>query len=267
LPFGIVSASEVMQCAMSNIVEDIPGVEVIIDDILVTASTLQEHDERLEMVLKRARENNLKLNKNKCEFRKREVQYVGHLLTSEGVKPDPEKVRAVENMKAPTDKKSLMTFLGFIQYLSKFLPNLSSKSDKLRVLLKKDIVFYWDHEQESCFNELKKMVTNAPVLKYYDPDVPITLSVDSSSKGLGAAITQQGKPVAYASQALTETQQRYSQIEKETLAIVFGVKKFRQYLYGQKFIVESDHKPLQTIFKKSLKDIPLRLQRMLFDLT
>ena len=146
-------------------------------------------------------------------------------------------------MKALQSKKELQHFLGFVQYLAKFLPNMSEVSAPLRELLHKDIEWYRDIQQENSFQTLKKMCVNAPVLAYYDKTKPIVLTVDSSSKGLGADIMQEGKPIAYASCALTETQQRYSQIEKETLAIAFGCSKFNNFIFGQHVTVESDHKP------------------------
>lgn len=266
LPFGVKCASELYQSVMSEMIEDIEGAEVIMDDILVWGNTLEEHDQRLKKVLDKARKYNLKLSPNKCEFRKAEVTYVGHVLSEQGLKPDYEKLRAVEQMKAPENKKELQHFLGFIQYLAKFLPNMSEVSAPLRELLHKDIEWHWDSAQENSFQALKKMCINAPVLAYFDKDKPIVLSVDSSSKGMGAALMQEGKPVAYGSCALTETQQRYSQIEKETLAIVFGCRKFHQYIYGQKVTVESDHKPLQSIYRKGIHEMPVRLQNLMFQL-
>ena len=266
LPFGVKCASELYQSVMSQMIEDIEGTEVIMDDILIWGRTMAEHDQRLKRVLNKAREYNLKLSPSKCEFRKSEITYVGHTLSSEGLKPDSDKLRAVEQMKAPTNKKELQTFLGFVQYLAKFLPNMSDVSAPLRQLLHKEVEWHWENEQEKSFQTLKNMCTNAPVLAYFDETKPIVLTVDSSSKGLGAAIVQDGKPIAYASSALSETQQRYSQIEKETLTIVFGCKKFHQYIYGQKVVVESDHKPLQSIFKKGIHEMPARLQNFLFQL-
>ena len=266
LPFGVKCASELYQSVISQMIEDIEGTEVIMDDILIWDRTMAEHDQRLKRVLNKAREYNLKLSPSKCEFRKSEITYIGHTLSSEGLKPDSDKLRAVEQMKAPTNKKELQTFLGFVQYLAKFLPNMSDVSAPLRQLLHKEVEWHWENEQEKSFQTLKKMCTNAPVLAYFDETKPIVLTVDSSSKGLGAAIVQDGKPIAYASSALSETQQRYSQIEKETLAIVFGCKKFHQYIYGQKVVVESDHKPLQSIFKKGIHEMPARLQNFLFQL-
>ena len=166
----------------------------------------------------------MKLSPSKCEFRKSESTYVGHTLSSEGLKPDFDKLRAVEQMKAPTNKKELQTFLGFVQYLAKFLPNMPDVSAPLRQPLHKEVEWHWENEQEKSIQTLKKMCTNVPVLAYFDETKPIVLTVDSNSKVLGATIVQVGKPIAYASSALSETQQRYSQIEKDTLAIVFGCK-------------------------------------------
>ena len=161
-------------------------------------------------------------------MRKDQVPYVGHLLTSDGLKPDPEKVRAVEAMQPPRNVKELRTFLGFIQYLGKFLPNLAAESAPLRQLLEKEVVWHWNKEQQQSFKTLKHMVTKSPVLGYYNPNKPVTLTVDASANGLGAVLLQENKPIAYASRALTIAQQKYAQIEKELLAIVYACQKFHQ---------------------------------------
>ena len=263
LPFGIKSASEVFQKITSEMVADINGAEAIIDDILVWGATQEEHDERLRKVLDKAREYNLKLSVNKCEISRDSIKYVGHILSSEGVKPDPEKIRAVLAMKKPTNKPELLTFLGFIQYLGKFMPRMSDVSTPLRKLTEHSAEWIWSRQHDVSFETLKTMATNAPVLKYYDPNLPLTLSVDASSKGVGAVLIQEGKPVAYGSRALTSSQQNYAQIEKETLAVVYGCEKFHQYIFGRTVHVETDHKPLQSIFSKPLHKAPMRLQRLL----
>ena len=214
-------------------------------------------------MLRRAREVNLKFNAKKCKIKQEEVPYVGHVLSKDGLKADPEKIRAVKEMKPPANTKELKTFLGFIQYLGKFMPNMASESAPLRELLEKNVAWHWDHLQEESFQKLKQMASSTPVLGYYDPSNPLCLSVDASSKGLGAVLLQGEKPLAYASRALTPTQQRYAQIEKETLAIVYGVQKFHQYIYGRTTDVETDHKPLQYILNKPLHEAPLRLQKMM----
>lgn len=190
---------------ISQIVSDIEGAEAIIDDNLVWGSNQEEDDARLKRVLEKAMEYNLKLGLEKCEFRKPEVTYVGQRLTSKGVKPDPENIRAVRNMVKPTCSKDLQTFMGFIQYLSKFMPHLSTVSAPLKTLLEKNTAWHWDKEKEKSFLKLKDMATNASILQYYDPSKPLSRSVDASSKGLGAVLIQNQRPVAYASRALTPT--------------------------------------------------------------
>ena len=262
LPSGIKSAPEVFQNHMPELFSDVEGVKVIVDDILVWDKDDEEHDARLEQVLRRAREVNLKFNAKKCEI-KQEVPYVGHVLSKDGLKADPEKIRAIKKIKPPENAKELKTFLGFIQYLGKFMPNMATASAPLRELLEKNVAWHWDHLQEDSFQKLKQMASSTPVLGYYDPSRPLCLSVDASSKGLGAVPLRDEKPLAYASRALTPTQQRYAQIEKKTLAIVYGVQKFHQYIYGRRTDVETDHKPLQYILNKPLHEAPLRLQKMM----
>ena len=216
LPYGLKSAGEVYQRSVSNMVQDIEGCEAIVDDILIWGKDIAEHDKRLKQVLDRIRGYGMKLNRSKCEFRRNSISYVGHVLTGQGVKPDPEKVRAVKEMPPPTNVKELQTLLGFVQYLVKFIANLSEITAPLRQLLEKDIQWHWDSEQQSAFELLKEKVSNAPVLRYYDPKKDLVMSVDASSKGLGSVILQEGQPIAYASRALTKAQQNYAQIEKET---------------------------------------------------
>ena len=266
MPFGIKSAPEVFQNIMSQMVEDIEGAESIIDDILVWGATVEEHDMRVKRVLQKAKQYNLKLSRSRCEIRRSELKYVGHLLTQDGVKPDPEKVRAVQSMNKPENKQELLTFLGFVQYLGKFMPRMSDVSAPLRKLTEKSVVWNWSKEHDVSFNALKAMASDAPVLRYFDPKLPLTLSVDASSKGIGAVILQEGQPIAYGSRALTTAQQNYAQIEKEALAVVYGCTKFHYYIYGRPVLVESDHKPLQSIFAKPLMKAPLRLQRLLLTL-
>ena len=266
LPFGIKSAPEVFQRAIAQMRETLSGVDSIMDDIIVWGNNVEQHDERLREVLERAKSHQLRLSLKKCKIRQSEVSYVGHLLTADGVRADPEKVRAVIEMEQPKDISEVRRFLGFIQYLSKFLPSLSDESAPLRKLVEKDTAWHWGKSQEDSFHKLKQLASSTPVLRYYDVRNPVTLSVDASSKGLGAVLLQEGKPVAYASRALTSVQQQYAQIEKELLAIVYGCKKFHQYVYGREVEVETDHKPLQSIFKKPLHQAPSRLQKMLLQL-
>lgn len=263
LPFGISCAPEVYQRIMDTMLEGIKGAYAIIDDILIAAKTLEEHDKILKQVIERAFSYNLRLNFEKTNLRQSQVTYVGHMLTEHGLKPDPAKVQAVNDMPKPSSKEDVRRFLGFITYLGKFLPNLSGESLPLREILKTDVDFFWDAEQEKAFTRLKLLCSQCPVLKYFDTSVPVEVQCDASSKGLGAVLLQQGHPIAYASRALTDAETRYAQIEKEMLSIVFACKKFHCYIFGRETTVYNDHKPLEMIFKKPLTTAPMRLQRML----
>lgn len=267
LPFGISPAPEIYQRRMHEVFDDLEGVEIIMDDILVHGRTEAEHDHRLKTVLQRCREANLKLNPNKIKLKTKQVEYIGHVLTENGIHTDQQKVTAVEKFPVPQNKTELQRFLGMINYLGKFIPNLSTITEPLRVLLEKDTDFSWEKRQHESFQKLKDLVARAPVLKYYDVSAPVLLSVDASSFALGACIMQEGHPVAYAARSLTKSEKNYAQIEKELLAIVFGVERFHSYLYGKdNIVVETDHKPLEAIFRKPLASTPLRLQRMLLRL-
>ena len=159
-----------------------------------------------------------------------EIKYLGHILSKDGLKPDQSKIEAVRKMPTPECKKDVERFLGVVTYLAKFIPNMSKHTEPLRGLTRDDVEWQWKAEHQQAFNTMKTMLTEAPVLRYYDVKLPVTLSVDASKSGLGAVLLQELKPVAYALRALTETEQRYAQIEKEMLAIVFGAERFHQYI-------------------------------------
>uniref|UniRef100_A0A674NW69 Gypsy retrotransposon integrase-like protein 1 n=1 Tax=Takifugu rubripes TaxID=31033 RepID=A0A674NW69_TAKRU len=252
------------------IFEHIPGVETMMDDIIVWGSTREEHDRRLRQVLDKTREVNLKLNKDKCEFGVKSLTFVGDVVSEEGVKPDPRKTSAINNMERPTNKDEVRRFLGMVTYLAKFVPQLSTQSAPLRSLLEQKNEWVWSHEQEQCFLKLKEILTQAPVLRFYDPEKSTRISADASQYGLGAVLLQQHEeqwlPVAYASRALTSAESRYAQIEKELLASLYACERFHQYVYGKMFEVETDHKPLVSIMNKPLNDCPVRIQRMLIRL-
>ncbi|KAL5488848.1 hypothetical protein EMCRGX_G017861 [Ephydatia muelleri] len=266
LPFGISSAQEVFQKRMYQLFGDLPGVETDIDDMLIHGRTEEEHQQRLTAVLKRCQEVHLTLNKEKCQFGVPQVTYLGHCISADGITPDENRVKAILAMPPPKDKKGVERLLGTLNYVSKFVPNMSTVTEHIRVLLGKDVPFVWTWEQEAAFENVKKLLSTAPVLAFYDVKQPVTVSCDASQTGLGAVLLQQERPVAYISRALSDTEQRYAQIEKELLAVVFAFEKFNQYVYGRTVSVQSDHKPLESILKKPLHHAPPRLQRMLLRL-
>ena len=273
MPFGIKTASEEYQRRQTEALQGVPGLAIVADDLLVCGygdtmqDAIENHNHNLTKLLDRCRLKNLKLNRKKVQLCKTEVPYIGHLLTADGVKPDPSKIAAIINMPRPTNVKETQRFLGFINYLAKFLPHLSEVCEPLRRLCEKNNLFCWESQQEQAFTKAKQLVTMEPVLAYYDANKPVTIQCDSSDKCLGCTILQDGKPIAFASTALSPAQQRYAVIEKEMLAICFAAKKFSTYILGKDDVtVETDHKPLEAIFKKSLLTAPIRLQRMMLQL-
>ena len=224
----------------------------------------------MSKVLERIKESGLKLNKKKCEFGIREIKYVGHIFSDKGLCIDPSKVEAIRNMPVPQTVAEVHRFLGMVAYLGKFIPNLSSNTAELRKLLETKENWNLTDQHTKQFRNLQQLVSQSPVLKYFNQELPTKVSVDASKSGLGAVLLQAEDdiwcPVAYASRALTKAEQNYSQIEKETLAVVFGTEHFNQYIYGRAFLVESDHKPLQPILKRNIDKAPPRIQRMLLRL-
>jgi RNase H-like domain found in reverse transcriptase len=203
----------------------------IIDDILIFGHTRQEHDERLKSVLERARSKGIKFNPDKCRIGVKEVPFFGHLITASGLKPDPSKVEAISKIEAPKNRAELETLLGMVNYLQKFAPNLAEITSPMRSLLRKEQEFMWDCPQTQAFEQMKAIITKSPVLAYFDPKKQVILECDASKQGVGAAIIQDGRPVAFASKTLTPTEVGYANIEREMLAILFACKRFHQYIY------------------------------------
>ena len=176
----------------------------------------------------------------------------------------PSKIRAISEMPPPSDKEGVFRILGTVNYLAKFIEHKANLQEPISQLTQKDVAFVWEKPQEA-FDKLKSVITSAPVLAYFDNSKETVLSVDASSTGLGAVIMQEGKPVAFRSKTLTPLEKMYANIERELLAIVWGAQKFHTYAYGRSVIVETDHKPLESIFRKPLNEAPPRLPRMLLN--
>ena len=207
--------------------------------------------------MQRRQDKGLKINKQKVRLGMSELRLMGHTISRDRLKPDSEKVNTVKEIPTPQNKNDVRRFIGFINYLSKFLPKLSDMCEPLRRLTTDDVTWCWLTTHEEAMNKIKDAVCRDPVLQYFDPT---NLQADASEKGLGAALMQEGHPIAYASRALTDTETRYAQIEKELLATLFGLERFNTYTYGRPILVQSDHKPLEMIQKKHLQRAPKRLQ-------
>ena len=251
---------------MDAILEKCPGCVGIADDVAVYGKTEEEHDANLLNIMYVAQQSGLVFNSKKCTIKTDHIPFFGLLYTANGVQPDPDRVKAIDSLPSPINAKQLQEFLGIATYMSPFIPCLSHTSAILRDLLKKDARFEWLPIHETAFQEIKKQISKATALAYFDPTKKSILQVDSSQRGLGAVLIQEGRPIAFASKSLTDTESRYANIERELLAVVFGCERFHMYLYGQPFTVHSDHKPLEMIQLKNLHSAPPRLQRMLLRL-
>lgn len=266
LPFGLSVSQDVFQHKMDQILDQVEGVVGIADDVAVYAKSDEEHNQVLHNLMRTASQNGLVFNSDKCFIKTDSITFFGMTYDANGVHPDPGKVNDLRHMPTPTNKAELQMFLGFVQFLAPFIQNLSERSAVLRDLLKKDAAFIWEESHQACFEQLKAAITEKSTLRYFNTSKTPTLQVDASIKGLGASLLQDGEPIAYASKSLSDAETRYACIERELLAIVFGVQRFHTYLYGRPFHVITDHKPLVMIMEKPLTKAPPRLQRMLLKL-
>ena len=251
---------------MDSILEGLKGVVSIADDVCVFGATEKEHDVNLINLMERAKREGLVFNSTKCHIKKSEISFFGNTYAKDGIKPDINKIRDLKDMPKPQSKEELMRFLGVITYLSQFIPCLADRAHSLRGLLKKTSDFIWETDHQQEFEQLKNSVTSETCLQYYDCSAPVTLEVDASQKGLGAALLQNEKPVAFGSKTLTDCQSRYSNIEREMLALVFGIQRYHTYLYARPFVIITDHQPLVNITAKPIHSAPPRLQRMLMQI-
>ncbi len=269
LPFGIASAPAIFQRTMDTILQGLAHVSCYIDDILITGVTEEEHLQNLEEVLKRLQLHGITAKSQKCAFMQQSVEYLGHRIDGDGLHTSPKKVEAVQFAPRPRNPKQLRSFLGLVLYYGKFLPNLASLLSPLHDLLKKDTRWRWSRECEHAFRQAKELLSSAAVLAHYDPRLPLRLAADASEYGVGTVLSHVypdnwERPIAYASRTLTASERNYAQLEKEALSLVFGVRKFHQFLYGRQFTLYTDHKPLTTILgpKKGVPPLSAaRLQR------
>ena len=269
LPFGVASAPAIFQKLMDTVLQGVSGVICYIDDILVSSADEDSHLRALEEVCNRLEKHGFRLKLEKCEFLLKSIEYLGHVVSKDGIHPVPSKVEAIVKAPTPANVQQLRSFLGLINYYGKFIPNLATILRPLNVLLQVNKVWKWSPECAKAFQETKDQVISAGVLTHYDPSLPITLAADASAYGVGAVISHvfsdnTERPIAFASRTLTTSEQNYAQLEKEALALIFGIQKFHRYLYGRKFTLITDHKPLTTILgpKKGIPSLAAaRLQR------
>ena len=238
LNFGISSAAEVFQNVIQTVLEGLKGVRNISDDIIVYGATQKEHDVNLKAVLTRLRKKNLTLNEKKCEFNQPKLEFYGHIFSKEGMSVDPKKVEALTHIKTPENPTELRSLLGMANYRAKFIPNYATLTDPLRQLTHQNVPWTWTEEHDRALQNLNHHLTSNRVLAYFDPRKHSTIYVDASPVGLGAILTQsdgdQQKIISYASKALTDVERRYSQTEREALAVVWACEHYHLYVFGAK---------------------------------
>lgn len=263
MPFGLKNAPSTFQRLMDHILRGIENVFTYLDDVIIVSTSLQQHLEKIKEVFDRFKAHNLKVQLAKSEFLKKQVTFLGHELTSDGLKPNKNKIKAVLDFPVPVTHKDVKAFLGLVGYYRKFIRDFAKLTKPLTECLKKGRRVIHTPEFLNAVEKCKQLLTNSPILQYPDFEKPFILTTDASDVALGAVLSQgtvgSDKPVAYASRTLSETETRYSTIEKELLAIIWAIKYFRPYLYGRKFVIYTDHRPL--IWLMSLKDPDSKLTR------
>lgn len=265
MPMGLKNSPSTFQRVMDNVLRGLQNEVclVYLDDIVVFSTSLQEHIINLEKVFKKLRESNFKIQMDKSEFLKLETEFLGHVICKDGVKPNPDKIAAIQRYPLPKTTTEIKRFLGLLGYYRKFIPNFAKLTKPLTQCLKKGSKITLDHNYVSCFEHCKTLLTNDPILQYPDFSKEFLLTTDASNVAIGAVLSQgiigSDKPIAYASRTLNSSELNYSTIEKELLAIVWATKYFRPYLFGRKFKIITDHKPLQWIM--NLKEPNSRLTR------
>ena len=269
MPFGLNQSQYFFQFWMDTYFGDLnEGTHIIADDVKIHGQDEATHDKHLTQVLNQCRKVGLKLNADKCIFKATSIPFFGHVISDQGIKPDPKKIEAIKTMTTPTSKLELQSFLGLCNYLSIYIPSLSLVLQPLCELTEKDMDFQWNSQYDTLYQCAKDhILENWQTLCYYDPDLPVSLETDASQSGLGAVLLQEGRLISFMSKALTDTQSRYSNIEREILGVVTGVEHFHQYLFGRQFTLYTDHKPIENLVLKPLVDTSPRVQRLMLRLS
>ena len=258
VPFRLKMSQDIFQMWMDGIVAQCPGVLAIHVDVFIYRKDDRDHDANIINLFNVAQKEGLMFNSKKCSIKQESITFFGGVFSTEGYSPNPEKIQGISEMTPPQTKQELQSFLGAVNYLQTFVPHLSLNTEPLCALLKKENCFTWDENMNTCFQKIKSQLQKALLrpLRYYDQTKLVTLQCDTSLKGLGACIIQEGQPIAFASKSLMDTKTHYANIKRELLAIIYGCEKFHTYLYRRTFIVETDHKPLKMINLKNLTAAP-----------
>ena len=256
LPFGLTSAPATFQRLMEQVLRGLHWKTALLylDEVIVIAPDFSSHLQRLEEVLQRLQGAGLKLKPQKCELLQRKVRYLGHIVSADGIATDPEKIEAIEDWPPPQNLKQLQAFLGTAGYYRQYLPEFATIAKPLHELNSKGVEWRWDQQTQEAFDELRQRLITAPILGYPDPGLRYILDTDASDVGVGAVLSQvqqsRERVIAYFSKTLTPAERNYCVTRRELLAVVKAVKHFRPYLYGQKFLLRTDHASLMWLCRR-----------------
>eukprot|EP00253_Pinus_taeda_P009062 PITA_09062 len=252
LPFGLTNAPATFMCLMNSIFHQYLDrfVLIFIDDILVYSRTIEEHQEHLRKVLQTLQEHQLYAKFSKCDFFKEEIQYLGHVITKEGIAVDPEKIKAIMDWPVPKDVADVRSFMSLAGYYRRFVEGFSRVAFPITSLQKKGKKFHWTPNCQKSFEQLKHLLTMAPILRIADPDKDYVVCTDASKEGVGGVLMQEGKVVAYESRKLKEHEQKYSAYDLELTVVIHALKMWRHYLVGRKFLLLTDHHSLTNYFSQ-----------------
>lgn len=258
MPMGTKNSPATFQKLMNMALSGLTGTKcfVYLDDVVVYGASLEDHNKKLKDVFLRLREFNLKLQPRKCFFLRKEIRYLGHIITNSGIKPDPNLVDAIVNYPTPKNIKDVMSFLGLSGFYRQYIDNYAQISEPLCSLKKKNVKFKWDAFTDEAFSKLKEKLISAPILQYPNFENKFFITTDASGLAIGAVLSQLNNdskdlPIAYASRILNQAEKNYPAIKKELLAIVWAIRRFRPYVYGRQFTVITDHKPLTYLYSIS----------------
>jgi transposase InsO family protein len=263
LPFGVSPAPEVFHRIIADLIQDLPGVVHYIDDILIMATTRVEHDRLVAIVLKRLVDAGFAVNEAKSEFGKSSLTFLGHVVSGDGIRPDPAKIEALRSMRPPKSLSELQSLMGFLNFLGRYIPQFATLAEPIRRIQSKRVLFAWGEDQQKAFEAIRHHLLTEPVLAPFDPNVPLTVATDASNTGLGGVLLQNDRPVMFVARSLSPAETRYAAIEKELLAVRFVLERCHFYTYGRPIRLQTDHKPLLGLAESEMDRVSLRMRRML----
>ena len=260
---GSIVVQDIFQRKLDAIFLNVLGVTGIADDMIIYRRSDLEHDKHLPNFLEVCRKNTMTLNPDKMQFRLPQVSFFGHQWSAKGLSPDPKKIAVVKRMNLPGDVETMRSFLGLVNYLNRFSLHLAELSEPLREICRQDMEFELTESVRVPFSRTKEEISKNMTLPYFNPKSATTLQTDASKKGLGAVILQDSRPVMFTSRALTGAEKNYQNLERECLVMIWGMEKFHYFLYGKQFTLETDQKPLVSIYRKHMVEISPRIQRLI----